>query len=75
MLQVPDNMDVIVSDEGMLHLPIKLTHGTEAGLLPLHHKDSFDRMLIAQANIENMELMSKDSLFSQYDVRLISASA
>lgn len=73
LLQVPDNLDSIILEEGFLPLPIKLSHGAVAGKLPLFHKDPFDRMLVAQANLENMKLMSKDGQLSQYDVRMISA--
>ncbi len=48
--------------------------GTEAIVLselPLHHKDPFDRMLIAQALINRLSLMSDDSKFLQYDCKII----
>lgn len=48
--------------------------GTEAmvlGELPLHHKDPFDRMLIAQSMINSFALMSDDSKFLQYDCKII----
>ena len=40
--------------------------------LPLHHKDPFDRVIIAQANIEDLTLISYDSIFANYSVRLFS---
>jgi len=43
-LSAPDDMDAIVEDEGFDKLPITLFHGEQAGLLPEHHKDPFDRM-------------------------------
>ena len=48
--------------------------GAEAmvlGALPFHHKDPFDRMLIAQALINRLSLMSDDSKFLQYDCKII----
>ena len=39
--------------------------------LPLHHKDPFDRLLIAQAQSEKLTLLSKDNVFEQYDVQVI----
>ena len=80
-LIAPDDIDTIVEDRGFAKLPITLFHGEQAGSLPIvahpqtgkDHKDPFDRMLIAQAQSEGMQLMTKDSAFSAYAVRLIDA--
>lgn len=50
-------------------LAITVDHGLRAGLLPGHHKDPFDRMLIAQAQAENLTIISNDEIFDQYGVR------
>lgn len=55
---------------GLQILPIRLEHIYAVGALPLHHKDPFDRLLIAQAQIENMVLVSADTIFSQYPVNV-----
>jgi len=52
-------------------LQISFQHGVAAGALPPHHRDPFDRMLIAQAQIEPLHLVSIDSRFSDYDVDII----
>ncbi len=39
--------------------------------LPFHHRDPFDRMLIAQAQFNKLQILSKDSVFSQYDISVI----
>lgn len=49
-------------------LPILNAHAFLAGQLPLHHKDPFDRMLIAQARIESMGIISNDGKLHHYDV-------
>lgn len=49
-------------------LPIELSHILGMGELPLHHKDPFDRLLIAQAIQEDMALISSDDIFSEYPV-------
>jgi len=49
-------------------LPILNEHAFMAGQLPLHHKDPFDRMLVAQACIESMGLISNDPSFRSYEV-------
>jgi len=56
---------------GFQDLAIEVEHGQRAGLLPGEHKDPFDRMLIAQAQAENMPIISKDVLFDHYRVRRI----
>ena len=52
-------------------LPVATKHIYNLSQLPLHHKDPFDRMLIAQALSEDYTLLSKDSMFSAYSVKLI----
>ena len=52
-------------------LVIKLEHILALGKLPSHHKDPFDRLLIAQAGIEEAVLVSKDPIFREYDVRVL----
>ncbi len=52
-------------------LPVSFEHGIAAGALPLHHRDPFDRMLIAQAQSESLYLVSVDSRFADYDVDVI----
>ena len=52
-------------------LPITLAHVLALQNLPLHHKDPFDRLLIAQAGIEEAVLISSDAVFAKYDVRLL----
>ncbi|HEY2881918.1 MAG TPA: type II toxin-antitoxin system VapC family toxin, partial [Pirellulales bacterium] len=49
-------------------LPIELNHVTAVDGLKLHHRDPFDRLLIAQAMTERLELVSADSSFDQYGV-------
>jgi PIN domain nuclease of toxin-antitoxin system len=52
-------------------LPIELSHALHIESLPLHHKDPFDRLLISQAIVENMTLVSADANFGQYHVNLL----
>ncbi len=55
-------------------LNITHQHTLRAGALPLHHRDPFDRLLIAQARIEGLPIMTADPAFAPYDVDLIAAS-
>jgi PIN domain nuclease of toxin-antitoxin system len=52
-------------------LPVTLTHVLALNALPLHHKDPFDRLLIAQSIEEDLTLVSTDSQFSDYSVKLL----
>jgi PIN domain nuclease of toxin-antitoxin system len=73
-LKVPKNMEREVEREGFSKLAITLTHGQLAGSLPKIHRDPFDRMLVAQAQLEDLELVSADPVFAKYSVRLIRAT-
>jgi len=60
-----------VENNGFIPLHVSFKHGVIAGHLPSHHRDSFDRMLIAQAQCEGFKLISVDACFSDYDVEVI----
>jgi PIN domain nuclease of toxin-antitoxin system len=49
-------------------LPISLDHGTAVETLPLHHRDPFDRLLVAQALVDSLPLVSADAPFDLYPV-------
>jgi len=51
-------------------LDLKIPHILKVKELPYHHRDPFDRMLIAQALAENLSIMTKDNHFKMYDVHL-----
>ncbi len=72
-LTVPDDMDNIVEEEGFEKLPITLFHGQMAGALSAIHNDPFDRMLIAQAQAEGLEILSADEHIPQYGVKVVCA--
>lgn len=56
---------------GAVILPISPNHALATASLPWHHRDPFDRMLIAQAQYEDLTLVSRDSLFSSYDLKIM----
>jgi len=56
---------------GFRELPITLAHAEQAAVLPLLHKDPFDRMLVAQAIVEGMVLVTADSRLAGYPVKLL----
>lgn len=63
------NFPKAVAEEGFVPLAISIEHGQLAGLLPIPHKDPFDRLLIAQAQIEQAVLVSNEVLFDRFGVR------
>ncbi len=66
-----DLIETNLNDNNISLLPITLGHIQQLNRLPLHHRDPFDRLLIAQAQLEEMRLVSADTAFADYDVRLI----
>lgn len=58
-------------DYGFLPLAISIEHADAVRALPRHHRDPFDRILVAQARIERLTLVSRDSLFGRYDVPVV----
>ena len=70
----PDDLDAIVEQAGFSKLNISLFHAQQAGKLPPHHKDPFDRMLIAQAQAEGLQLITQDEHFPKYGINLINAA-
>jgi len=70
-LQAPEDLLEAVAANDFGTLAITAGHAMTAARLPPHHPDPFDRMLIAQAQIESFTLVSLDSRFSDYDVDLL----
>lgn len=62
-----------LTSEGAVTVPIDAGHALQAGLLPAHHRDPFDRILIAQAQIEKLTLVTADPRILQYDVASLDA--
>ena len=57
-----------VSEQGFVELPVVIRHGQLAGSLPGIHKDPFDRILIAQAILADMQIVSRDEILSAYGI-------
>ncbi|MGB5450618.1 MAG: type II toxin-antitoxin system VapC family toxin [Sedimenticolaceae bacterium] len=72
-LQAPDNLDAMVEESGFSHLPVTFFHGEQAGALPMHHRDPFDRMLVAQAQAEGLVIVTRDLYIQRYGVRTLTA--
>jgi PIN domain nuclease of toxin-antitoxin system len=69
----PSGLPERIRDSGLAPLPIGFEHAIAAGRLPLIHSDTFDRMLIAQAQCEDLTLITRDPRCQKYDVAVLPA--
>lgn len=72
-LETPDDLAAQLERKRFVALDVTLDHALTAGDLPLHHRDPFDRMLIAQAQLEGLTIVTRDRHFAPYDVALLPA--
>lgn len=70
-LAVPSDLFDQAAASGCVALPITWNHARAVEALPMHHTDPFDRMLIAQARVEGLTVLSSDRAFAAYDVALL----
>lgn len=75
-LEVPDDLVTWLPDRLQRTntdlLPIAVDHALRVATLPMHHRDPFDRLLIAQAQIEKIPIVTADRSFAAYDIEVIS---
>ena len=64
-----DRLAIMAHEQNFNELPITVAHAQIAGGLPIPHKDPFDRLLIAQAQLERATLVSNEALFDMFGVR------
>jgi PIN domain nuclease of toxin-antitoxin system len=70
-VRLPEPFAEGVDASGFARLPIEFEHAALAGELPPHHSDPFDRMLIAQARLEGLTLVTHDRRFGAYGVEVL----
>ena len=70
-LPVGDLVLDVLEHDGFATLPIELSHAAELESLPDHHRDPFDRLLVAQARVEGMGLVSGDPQLRAYEVDVV----
>jgi len=74
-LAIPKPLDTFISEQIRLNdftlLPIRIADCDHVSTLPLHHGDPFDRLIIAQALVENIPISSKDGKFDPYNVQRV----
>jgi PIN domain nuclease of toxin-antitoxin system len=74
-LEVPEDLEPFIADQlsrnAIQALPIYLRHALHTRTLPDHHRDPFDRILVSQAVLEELPLLSADPLVSSYPVEVV----
>ena len=70
-LRFPDTIEAGVEDSGFEKLSITLAHAERAARLPKHHADPFDRMLVAQAEIEDLTIVTNDRALAAYASEIV----
>jgi len=77
-LPLPESPETYVPERMRLtrveSLPVTHAHALRVASLPRHHQDPFDRLLVAQAQVESLTIVTVDSAFAGYDVPLLSAA-
>lgn len=70
-----DGADLVeeIEANGFIELPMTARHAQAAATLPRHHDDPFDRMLIAQARVEGLTIVTRDSAFGAYGIAVVLA--
>ncbi|MBI9082059.1 MAG: type II toxin-antitoxin system VapC family toxin [Desulfobacterales bacterium] len=71
-LKIASNFYRVVHQQGFELLSVSPDHAYAVGDLPLHHRDPFDRMLVAQAATEGLTLITHDDIFRKYDIPVLS---
>lgn len=72
-LEIPRNFRKVLDEQSFESLDITADHAHALIDLPMHHRDPFDRMLIAQTKVENWTLLSRDARMKLYDIPLVEA--
>jgi len=70
-LEIPGKYLDILRDQGFHDLPVYWEHADKAGTLPFHHRDPFDRLIISQAIIEELTILTTDKMIPHYKVKTL----
>jgi len=68
-LDLVTELSAHVEQDGFTELPVNIAQAVRAGLLPRHHRDPFDRLLVAQAQDLNLPILSADAMLDRYDIK------
>jgi PIN domain nuclease of toxin-antitoxin system len=68
---LPSNLGAVLAAQGFSELQVSIAHAELAAELPMHHRDPWDRLLVAQAIVENLSIVSADRLLVRYGVKVV----
>ena len=69
-LTAPNDLPDRIAEQGFSWLPVSAAHAWQVRELPAHHRDPFDRLLIAQALVERLAIITTDAHFNDYDIEV-----
>ena len=72
-LEAPEDLKEMIIDSGFELMPVDYEHAWQVKDLPPHHRDPFDRLLVTQATVENLTLVTRDSYLEAYNVPILKA--
>ncbi|RKU09195.1 PIN domain nuclease [Candidatus Poribacteria bacterium] len=72
-LESPDNLKEVITDAKFELMQIDYEHAWQVKNLPSHHRDPFDRLLVSQATVENLTLVTRDPKLKAYNVPILKA--
>ena len=72
-LEIPNNFRKVLDSQPFEQLDITVEHAHAVGDLPAHHRDPFDRMLVAQTKVEHLTLVTRDIRLKKYKIPIIKA--
>lgn len=70
-LRAPDDLAAAIATAGFLERPIRIADAASLESLPSHHRDPFDRMLVAQALVDGIPVISRDAQVAQYPIQVV----
>jgi PIN domain nuclease of toxin-antitoxin system len=73
-LDLPGDMEAMVAEKKFTSLPLSMRHGLAVESLPPEHHDPFDRMLVAQAQMEGLTLVTSDRTMRRYPIAVLPAT-
>lgn len=72
-LRCPDDLESVMAQNSFRPLAVSIRHALDAGALPVHHSDPFDRLLVAQAQAEGLTLVTRDPAMPAYGIAVLAA--
>ena len=72
-LEAPEDLKEMIVDSGFELMPVDYEHAWQVKDMPLHHRDPFDRLLVSQATVKNLTLVTRDPKLKPYNVPILEA--